>query len=213
MTSPPEPIVLLGGGGHCHACIDVVEAEGRFTIAGILDPALTPGAQVLGYPVLGDDAEIPGLRDRQLAFLITIGQIRSAQRRAALFAELSRLGGRLPVIVSPRAHLSRHATVADGTILLHGAVVNAGAAIGANAIINSLALVEHDALVGSHCHIATGAIVNGGAVVEDGCLVGSGAVIREGVHIGAGSLVGAGVTVLRNLPAGSLVRAPPAPGG
>ena len=32
-----EKIILIGGGGHCRACIDVIEQEGRFTIAGIVD--------------------------------------------------------------------------------------------------------------------------------------------------------------------------------
>ena len=32
----PE-IILVGGGGHCKSCIDVIEAESRFTIKGIID--------------------------------------------------------------------------------------------------------------------------------------------------------------------------------
>ena len=32
----PE-IILVGGGGHCKSCIDVIEAEGRFIIKGIID--------------------------------------------------------------------------------------------------------------------------------------------------------------------------------
>ena len=36
MDKKPE-IILLGAGGHCRSCIDVVESEGRFTVAGIVD--------------------------------------------------------------------------------------------------------------------------------------------------------------------------------
>ena len=32
-----DKIILIGGGGHCKSCIDVIEQEGRFTIAGIVD--------------------------------------------------------------------------------------------------------------------------------------------------------------------------------
>ena len=32
-----KDIVLIGGGGHCKAVIDVVEQEGRFNIIGIID--------------------------------------------------------------------------------------------------------------------------------------------------------------------------------
>ena len=39
----PE-IILLGGGGHCRSCIDVIEQAGDFNIAGIVDKNLsTPG--------------------------------------------------------------------------------------------------------------------------------------------------------------------------
>jgi len=31
-----EKIILIGGGGHCKSCIDVIEQEGRFIIAGIV---------------------------------------------------------------------------------------------------------------------------------------------------------------------------------
>ncbi len=30
-------IILIGGGGHCKSCIDVIEQEGRFQITGIVD--------------------------------------------------------------------------------------------------------------------------------------------------------------------------------
>ena len=33
-----EKIILIGGGGHCRGlCIDVIEQDGRFDIAGIVD--------------------------------------------------------------------------------------------------------------------------------------------------------------------------------
>jgi len=37
--NPTPNIILLGAGGHCKSCIDVIEAEGKFTIVGILDVA------------------------------------------------------------------------------------------------------------------------------------------------------------------------------
>lgn len=32
-----EQIILIGGGGHCKSCIDVIEQEGKYQIAGIVD--------------------------------------------------------------------------------------------------------------------------------------------------------------------------------
>ena len=36
MQNKPE-ILLIGGGGHCHSVIDVIEQEGKYKIAGIID--------------------------------------------------------------------------------------------------------------------------------------------------------------------------------
>ena len=32
-----EKIILIGGGGHCKSCIDVIEQQGKYHIAGIVD--------------------------------------------------------------------------------------------------------------------------------------------------------------------------------
>lgn len=199
-------LVLVGGGGHCRSCIDVIETGAAFRIAGIVQPAAAGTADVFGYRVIGSDNDLATLIDRFRNALITVGQIKSPDLRGRLFASVRALGAVLPVIVSPKAHVSPRAEVGAGTIVMHGAVVNAGARIGDNAIINSLALVEHDAAVGAHCHISTGARVNGGTVVGDGTFIGSGAVLKNGITVGARCVVSAGSVVLRDVPAGTLVR-------
>ena len=174
-----ERIVLIGGGGHCRACVDVIESEDRFVIAGVLDIKEKVGQTVLGYEIIGTDADIEDLHKSGHYFLITLGQIRSADKRIDLFSRLEALGAKLPVIVSPRAYLSKSAVVGRGTIVLHDALVNAAACVGRNCIINSKALVEHDAEIGDHCHVSTGAIVNGGAIIGSASFVGSNAVTQE----------------------------------
>ena len=32
-----KKIILLGGGGHCKSCIDVIESEKKYTIKGIFE--------------------------------------------------------------------------------------------------------------------------------------------------------------------------------
>jgi sugar O-acyltransferase (sialic acid O-acetyltransferase NeuD family) len=197
-------ILLVGGGGHALACIDVIEADGRFTVAGLVGPGAEVGQRVLGYPVLGTDDDLPELVGRQPCALVAVGQIRTAEPRIRLFARLQELGCELPVIVSPRAIVSKHATLGAGTIVMHGAVVNAGAAVGRNCIINSQALVEHDAVIADHCHIATAAVINGGAHVGAGTFVGSNATVREQVRIGERCLIGMGELLREDCKSGSV---------
>ena len=178
-----KDIVLIGGGGHCKAVIDVIEQEGRFNIIGIIDKPELLGKNVLGYPIIGNDSELNNLVKRCKNVLITIGQIRSPLPRINLFDTVLKLGFTLPSIVSPRAYVSQHASIGMGSIIMHDAIVNAGVKIGDNCIINTKSIVEHGSNIGNHCHISTNAVINGDVVVGNGSFIGSGAVTKEGIRI------------------------------
>jgi hypothetical protein len=85
-------LLLIGGGGHCRSCIDVIEAEGKYKIAGIVNQSGGSREQILGYDVLGDDEDLPELYNKYPNALITVGQIKSAELRLKLFERVQRLG-------------------------------------------------------------------------------------------------------------------------
>ena len=198
-----KSLLLVGGGGHCRSCIDVIEAEGKHKIVGIVEREGKNRSPVLGYQVLGNDNDLYELLKKYPIALITIGQIKSADLRRNLFSSLKNMGAKLPTITSPHSYVSKHVALQEGTTVMHGAILNSGSSIGKNCIINTQALIEHDALVESHCHISTGAKVNGGAFIGMESFVGSGTVIHEGVQIGEKSVIAAGSVVRKNLPAGT----------
>ena len=200
-------MLLVGGGGHCHACIDVIESERNYQIAGIVLPTVGDYADVMGYSIIGADEDLPVLLKRIPNAVITVGQIKSAAVRIMLFELLRKYGAHLPVIQSPSSFCSSHATIGEGTILMHGSVVNACAKVGANCIINSQALVEHDAEIADHCHISTGAKINGGVRIGKGSFIGSGSVLKEGISLGEGVVIGAGQLILEDVPHGMTIKA------
>lgn len=193
------PLILIGGGGHCRSCIDVINLENKFSIEGILDAKETPGRQIDDYTILGGDDMIEELVKKGYYFLITVGQIRSANVRITLFDKLKKYSAKLATIISPRAYVSPNSKIGVGTIILHGAIINAGAVIGQSSIINSLSLAEHDATVGNHTHISTGALINGGCSIGDNTFIGSGSVIANNITVGDRIVIGAGSLVLKNI--------------
>ena len=197
MTKPQ--IILIGAGGHAASCIDVVEQEGNYQIAGLVGDASQKGTRIMGYEVIGDDADLPRLAKSYQYALITVGQIQTAEPRMRLYAEATAHGLQLPSIVSPHAYLSQSAVLGAGTILMHGSVVNAGAKVGTNCIINTGAIIEHGVVIGANCHISTGAILNGDVRVGDQSFIGSGSLIKESVSIGERCIIGMGLTIRRNL--------------
>jgi sugar O-acyltransferase (sialic acid O-acetyltransferase NeuD family) len=191
-------LILIGAGGHAHACIDVIEQHGRYQIAGLVGMSEEMHNRHFGYSVIATDGDLPQLvKDYQYA-LITVGQIKTSDHRIRLYQQAIKLGFQLPDIIAPSAHVSCHATIGSGTIVMHGAIVNAGARVGNNCIINTRALIEHDATVEDHCHISTGAILNGNVSIGAGCFVGSGSVIKEGVTFGMRCIVGMCLSVRHN---------------
>lgn len=182
-------LILIGGGGHCKSCIDVIEQDGAFNISGILDVKEKVGQRILGYEIVGSDDEIESYAAKGYSFLITVGQMRSPDLRVRLYNRVVATGVDLPVIIAKTAHVSIHSQVGAGTIVLNSAIVNADAKVGVNCIINTRALIEHDAVVGDHCHISTGAILNGGVTVGEKSFVGSGTVTREQAVIPAESFI------------------------
>ena len=199
-------LLLIGGGGHCRSCIDVIEAEGLFKIRGIVNSSSDKTDGVFGYTVLGSDEDLPSLLQETSQALVTVGQIRSPEIRIRLYELLKKLGGKLPRVVSPLAYCSQYAEMNEGTMVMHGAIVNAGASIGTNCIINSQALIEHDVIIADHCHISTGARVNGGVTIGKGSFIGSGAILREGIVIGENVIISAGQVILRDVPSGAVIK-------
>lgn len=201
-----KSLLLVGGGGHCRSSIDVIEAGGRYKIAGIVEQDNFGYTSVMGYPLLGNDDSLSELLEQYESALVTVGQIESADARIRLFKKLKDLSADTPTIVSPHAYISPHAHIGAGTIVMHSALVNANADIAENCILNNQVLIEHDVSIESHCHVSTGAKVNGGVKIGMGSFIGSGSVIREGLRIGTCCTIGAGAVVLNDLPAGTVFR-------
>ena len=199
MPKLEREIILVGGGGHCKSCIDVIEQAGIFEIAGIVDLPGKLHKKMLGYEIIATDDDLPLFVNECEKFLITLGQIKSPKKRIKIFHALKESGAKLPVIISPLAYVSKHAEIGEGTIIMHHALINAGAKIGSNCIINSKTLIEHDAIIGDHCHIATGAIINGGVKVGSGTFFGSNAVCKEYIEIGKNAVIGCGAKIIKNV--------------
>ena len=196
----PE-LILIGAGGHARSCIDVIEQEGCFQIAGLvgLSEQKDIKCTYYDYSVIGSDKDLCKLAKLYRYALIAVGQIQTSEQRILLYQKALKLGFQLPTIIAPTAHVSRHSSIGYGTIIMHSAIVNAGARIGNNCIINSRSLIEHDAKVEDHCHISTGAIINGGVSVGSGSFIGSGSIIKQGVTIGRECQVGMGLGVRHDM--------------
>lgn len=207
MKAPVQRMVVLGAGGHAKVVLEAVWAMGGIDVAGLLD-AEQAGAEVLGVPVLGNDALLPALRAQGVeAAFVALG---ANALRDRLGTKLRDLGFVLPVAVHPSAQISPSARIEEGAVVMARACVGPLAVVGAMAIINTGAIVEHDNRIGRAAHIAPGVALAGAVKVGDRALVGVGSAVRPRVSIGADAVVGVGSAVVADVPPGAVVGGVPA---
>ena len=192
-----KKIILVGAGGHARSCIDVIEKINHFQICGLIDKKFSK-KKIYKYPLIRFE-QVNKKNKNIFYLLVSTGQVSSSSVRKKLFNEGIRKGYRFTKIISQKSYVSPKAKIGDGTIVMHGAIINTDAVVGKNCIINSRSLIEHDVEIGDHCHISTGAILNGGVKVSDDSFVGSGSVIRENVRIGKKVTISSNIFVKKNL--------------
>lgn len=187
-----KKIILIGAGGHAKSCIDVIESTGEYKIEGLIDLKEKIGQTVLNYPIIDSDENIINYINNETYFFITLGQIKTAQRRKELFKLLQDNNAKIATVISPYAYVSKHANIKQGTIVMHFAFLNAGVQVGENCIINTKAHLEHDVKVGNNCHISTSAVINGDVNIGNEVFIGSNSTIVQGTQIPDNSFIKAG---------------------
>ena len=193
-----EKLIIYGAGGHAKAVIDIVEKEGRYEIAGLIDDNKSAGQTVLGYRVLGDHKILPELRDKGITHgFVAIGDNRTRFEKTHLFTVA---GFKLITTIHPFSSIGRDTSLQEGCCVFHGAVIDPCVKIGKGVIINKRALVGHDSFIGNFVHVAPG--VNCGAEVKVGeeSFIGIGATIIPNMTIGSKAIIGAGSVVVRHIP-------------
>jgi sugar O-acyltransferase (sialic acid O-acetyltransferase NeuD family) len=196
--SKPQ-LLLVGAGGHANSCVDVIEQEGKFEIAGLIGRSSEVGTRNCGYEVIGTDRDLETLYGEFKFAFIAIGHVESAEIRIQLYSQVKKIGFQVPSIKSKFSHISNHASIGEGTIVMHNVIVNSGVDIGQNCILNTRSIIEHDVNISDHCHISTGAIVNGGVNIGRGTFIGSGSVIRDNLSIGDDCFAGMGTIITHDM--------------
>ena len=78
-----KKIILIGAGGHCKSCIDVIEIQKKFKIVGLVDNKKF--FFMINYKIIGNDKELKKISKKAEYALITTGQIKNSKIRESLF--------------------------------------------------------------------------------------------------------------------------------
>lgn len=195
-ASVKRPTLIFGAGTLARlAYLEAQEAGDVEVIGFVVDDGFHTADRFLDLPLYRwTDAR--ERFDPSRVYLHTAIGYREMRARAAAFAKLNAAGFAFVNIVSPRSHVSRHATLGTNNFVMAGTVIEANARIGSNNVLWSNATVCHDSAIGDHNFIAANSTLGGHVVVGNLNFLGFSCVVRERIRIGSETLVGAQALVL-----------------
>ncbi|HEY2980513.1 MAG TPA: acetyltransferase [Anaerolineales bacterium] len=196
-----ENIVVVGSSGHAKVVLDILEKQGTYHIAGLIDAIMPAGERAFGYELLGAESDLPGLVDRLKlrGCLIAIGD---NWRRHLVAQKLMQLAPMLDFVaaIHPSAQLGRGAMVGRGSVIMAGAAVNSDSRVGEFCIVNTHASLDHDSVMEDFSSLAPNAATGGNVHIGAYSAISMGANIIHGRRVGRHSVIGAGALVLEDLP-------------
>jgi sugar O-acyltransferase (sialic acid O-acetyltransferase NeuD family) len=209
----PEPIVIVGCGGHGREILGIIEAINEATgdpwkVLGFVDDAPTESNLLrldrLGAAMLGPTHELAEL---DAHYVIGIGDPRV---RAKVAAKLDPFGLPAAQLIHPAATVGQDNSLAEGVVLFAGARVTTNVTLGRHVHLNQNATVGHDSVLADFVQVNPLAAVSGDCHLAGRVMVGTTAAVLQGRHVGAGATVGAGACVVRDVPDNSVVKGVPA---
>lgn len=191
--------IVLGAGGHAKIVLDILKKQGKF-IYGLTDASIPKGETCMGYPVIGDDTELPFLLKKGICNAVMgIGHVGYPKVRNSVYKKTLEIGFSFPNLIHPTAVIADTVEMGEGSLFAAQCVVNADAKIGTLCIVNTLAVIEHEVNIGDGVHIAPHATVLGQASVGQNSFIGAGSIVLQGVHVGKNCIIGAGSVVLHDI--------------
>lgn len=189
-------LAIVGASGHGKVVADLAESLG-FTVY-FYDDAYPSKTHIEHWPIYGSCTDLIALNNvNNKHVVVAIGNNEIRQQKIQL---LQQNNFNLIALIHPSAVISQYATIAHGSVVFSGAIINAFASVGIGCIVNTSAIIEHDCVIGDFTHICPNVALAGGVTIGSRSWVGIGSQVKQLATIGNNCLIGAGSTVLKNIP-------------
>ena len=193
-------IVVIGSSGHAKVIIDIIQKEGKFNIVGLLDRFRDVGEQTLGYPILGEEEDLPNLITEHAleGSIIAIGD---NFIRSKVASKISEISPDLPFVSSihPSASIASEVSIGEGTVVMAGVSINSCSTIGKFCILNTNCSIDHDSVLENFASLAPRVTTGGNCRIGQYSAISIGAVLIHGIDIGEHTVVGASSLVMKHI--------------
>ena len=147
-------LLIIGAGDYGQIAHEIAEAMEKFDKIDFLDDK--------SELAIGKVSDIEKYAGEYSFGIVAIG---NPEIRNTLTNRLEENCYRIPVLVHPKAFVSKYASLKRGCIVEPMAVVNSETNVGECTFISAGAIINHSVLIDSYCHINIGAIVKARSVM------------------------------------------------
>lgn len=193
-------IFLFGGGLHCRSCIDVMEKQDTYELAGIIDSEKKIGSFVDDYKIIGRMEDLPSLikKYQTSAGFISVGD---NWVRKKIYDQIQDCCPHIEFInlIHPSAVFGKNIQFGKGIF------IGAQAFISSDSRIDDFVLLHQKAHIGllndaaRFSSISVGSLTGGKVSIGEFSAITMGVTVADRVNIGRHTVVGSGSLVVKDL--------------
>lgn len=165
--------MLIYGSREFAETVAELAVDCGYDVAGFIDD-FSPGPHILGSLEQVRRTHPPN--EYTIAMAVGYNHLHA---RWESWQRAQKAGYRAPPLIHPRAYVAKSATVAEGTMLMAGSLVDVRARVGEIVVAWPGACISHDCVVGENSFISPNATLCGYVNLGPHCFVGAGAAVVD----------------------------------
>lgn len=193
----PKNVVLIGGGAHAYAVLDMLkQRKGLYKVIGYCDRQETG----LKCRYLGKDNDllkIKGCSRTQVQLVMAIGV--DVILRERVFRAFKKKGYLFLTYIHPAALVSPLAKVNEGGVIFPGVVLGGGVVLKENICVYSNSVIEHRTIIGGHAYVGPAVAIAGDCLIGKSSFWGIGSCCIEKISLPDWTSVGAGSVIIKSM--------------
>lgn len=182
-------LLIIGAGGHGQCCHEIAEKMECFDKISFLDDH---ERFEISDIVVGKISHLEKFKDEYEYVFIAIG---NNKLRKELYIRAKEAGYQIPILIDPKASVSKYCHIGEGSVVFPNAVVETHSYLGKCCVIGSNATVHFNsrindyALISSHVVVRPEAYVGAMSTIGSNSIVFEGTIVKEYSEISEGSIV------------------------
>lgn len=204
-----QKIIIVGDTGFAEiACLYFEEDYGYEVVAFSVEREFIKRDRVMDRPVVAFE-ELKSRFDpaeHQIFVAATYTQLNRLRERLA--AQAKDWGYKLASYISPHAFLASNAKLGEHCFIFEDNTIQPFVTIGDNVVLWSGNHIGHHSTIESHCFISSHVVISGFVRIGHHSFLGVNCTLSNNITLGPDCWLGPSVTIVRDLPQGSLVKPP-----